>query len=510
MKKILFSMFLFTHFFLNAQEMKDLAGKLTSGLDKDSKVAVMEFPYTDGRKSEGPVVVQERLTTELAGRKLTLIERGMVKKVMEELKLQNSGAVDEQKAAEAGKLLGADILIIGTLNDTSKNMTEINARCVEVKTGKILTAASLKLEKTWKDAAQGSQTGTDYSGKSLVQIALLLDTSSSMDGLINQAKTHLWKIINELASSNKKGDAPVIEAALYEYGNNGLSKESGYIRQVVPLTTDLDRISRELFSLRTNGGDEYCGLVVKKAAEELKWSKKDDVYKAIFIAGNEPYTQGPQSFEEASALAKSKGIFVNTIFCGSKQQGIATQWKKGAELADGEYANIDQNAQIADISAPQDREISEAMARLNETYIPYGEKGKKSYELKKEMDAQVQSAPKAVAFERAAYNASSSAGASMSQWDLISALETGTIKRSDIKKENLDEKLAKMSDKELNDFLDAKLKEREKNRAEIARLKKERDEFIKSKEQNQQNDTLDARIIEMVRKQASRKGYSFK
>ncbi|RPI65426.1 MAG: hypothetical protein EHM44_00590, partial [Ignavibacteriales bacterium] len=34
-----------------------------------------------------------------------------------------------------------------------------------------------------------------------IQLALLLDTSNSMDGLIDQAKSQLWKIVNELATS---------------------------------------------------------------------------------------------------------------------------------------------------------------------------------------------------------------------------------------------------------------------------------------------------------------------
>src|SRR4051812_15614294 len=39
--------------------------------------------------------------------------------------------------------------------------------------------------------------------KPKVQIALLLDTSGSMDGLLAQAKTQLWKIVNEFALSKK-------------------------------------------------------------------------------------------------------------------------------------------------------------------------------------------------------------------------------------------------------------------------------------------------------------------
>ena len=46
-----------------------------------------------------------------------------------------------------------------------------------------------------------------------VQIAILLDTSNSMDGLINQAKEQLWKIVNEFTLAKQKGKRPIIEVA---------------------------------------------------------------------------------------------------------------------------------------------------------------------------------------------------------------------------------------------------------------------------------------------------------
>ena len=92
-----------------------------------------------------------------------------------------------------------------------------------------------------------------------IMVALLLDTSNSMDGLIDQAKSQLWKIVNEMAAAKSRdGKRPNIKIALYEYGNNGLSSSEGHIRQVSPLTEDLDFISEKLFSLTTNGGEEYC------------------------------------------------------------------------------------------------------------------------------------------------------------------------------------------------------------------------------------------------------------
>ena len=54
-----------------------------------------------------------------------------------------------------------------------------------------------------------------------IQVAILLDTSNSMDGLIDQAKSQLWKMVNELAlAKDENGHIPNIEIALYDYGND--------------------------------------------------------------------------------------------------------------------------------------------------------------------------------------------------------------------------------------------------------------------------------------------------
>src|SRR6185369_4975439 len=152
----------------------------------------------------------------------------------------------------------------------------------------------------------------------LVQIAVLLDTSGSMEGLIEQAKGQLWKIVNEFLKAKQDGQTPEVQVALYEYGKSSLSPKSGWIRQIQPLTTDLDKISEELFALKTNGVDEYCGWVIKRAVDDLDWSPSADVYKVIFIAGNEPFTQGPVNYAESCKAAITKGIIVNTIHCGGE------------------------------------------------------------------------------------------------------------------------------------------------------------------------------------------------
>lgn len=502
-----------------AQPLDKLAEQLGAALkDRPAiKLAVLEFPYTSGKASEGPVIVQERLITALSAAKgVTLIERGQLNKVLGELKLQASGAMDDSAVKQVGKLLGADAVVTGTLNDIKDLRTEVNARIVETETGKIITAAAVELEKTWKDTGVAVQPPPkDFGAKPLVQLAVLLDTSNSMDGLINQARTQIWKIVNELVTSEKNGSAPVIEVALYEYGNSALKVETGYVRQVLPFTRDLDKVSQELFALRTNGGDEYCGLAIKEAVSGLKWSAKTDVYKAIFIAGNEPFTQGPLDFNAASAQAKAKGIFVNTIYCGSRQQGIGEQWLAGAQAADGDYANIDQQAVVFTASAPQDARINELSAKMDNTSVAYGTMGQAKMAVRANVAKAIYASGGAAAMsDRASFKAAAPAAslaAAEAEWDAVSALESGTVKRDDIKKEQLPTELQKMDKKELNKYLDEQLTKRKKIKEEIVQLQGARKAYIAAEERKLAGgtNTLDKAVINTIRRQAQRSGYKF-
>ena len=147
--------------------------------------------------------------------------------------------------------------------------------------------------------------------KQFVKIALLLDTSNSMDGLINQAKAQLWDIVNEFTHARCVNETrPLLQIALYEYGNDNLSSREGYIRQVISFSSDLDEISEQLFSLTTNGGEEFWGQVIHTSLGQLEWGKNPDDLKMIFIAGNEPFTQGKLDYRDATSQAKEKDVIV--------------------------------------------------------------------------------------------------------------------------------------------------------------------------------------------------------
>jgi len=346
------------------------------------------------------------------------------------------------------------------------------------------------------------------SDKPLIQIALLLDTSNSMDGLINQAKAQLWKIVNEFIPAKRDGKRPEFQVALYEYGNDGLNAEGGYIRQVLPLTTDLDKVSEELFALRTNGGQEYCGHVIQKATQFLAWSSSNNDFKAIFIAGNEPFTQGTVDYHKACKEAITRGIIVNTIFCGPLAVGISTNWKDGALLADGKYMNIDQNCTIVHIDAPQDAEIVRLSAELNRTYISYGSFGRLYQARQTAQDANAVGISKGSSVQRAVTK--SSHNYMNANWDLVDALKEGKLKLAELKDEDLPEEVRKLNREQRQAYVETKAAERSRIQQRIQQLNKERAQYV-AKQMNitttRPADSLDEVVMQCIREQIAAKHF---
>lgn len=349
-------------------------------------------------------------------------------------------------------------------------------------------------------------------GKNRIQIALLLDTSNSMDGLIDQAKTQLWKVVNTFIDAERGGEAPFVEVALYEYGNNGNAVGNDWIRLVSPLTRDLDDLSAKLFALKTNGGEEYCGAVIQRSLGDLAWDPDKKTYKAIFIAGNEPFTQGRVDARSASKEALAKGIIINTIHCGNRQQGIDGAWHDGAALGGGDFLVIDQDKVVAHIDAPQDKRIAELSLNLNETYLGYGARRAEAAEMQKKADTDALANNEKGAHVQRAITKSSS-NYSNASWDLCDAVKEKQVDITKLKPEELPENLRGKTPEELQKAIDEATAKRAEIQKEIKELNSQREAHIADelKKQAASGDkSLDQAMIQATREQASKVGYSFK
>jgi hypothetical protein len=344
-------------------------------------------------------------------------------------------------------------------------------------------------------------------GKPVIQVALLLDTSGSMSSLIDQAKTELWSIVNKLDKARYKGQKPKIEVALYEYGKSTLEREGGYIQQLSPFTHDLDGLSEILFSLKTNGGDEYCAWVIRSAMDSLKWKQRKGSLRMVFVAGNEPFTQGPVEVGPVLKEADQKGILVHPIYCSNGNKSDQISWESAADLAHTDLKVIDHTRVARIPQTPYDKRINELNSQLNKTYVGYGREGRKNMNRQAAQDSNMASVGAGAATERAVTK--SSANYTNESWDIVDkAKAEGGL--ANIAEEDLPGEMKSMSKKEREAYVAEKADERKQIQTEIQTLNKKRQAFIaeKQKENSDGHDTLGAAVINTVRAKAQKEGFS--
>jgi hypothetical protein len=341
-----------------------------------------------------------------------------------------------------------------------------------------------------------------------VDLAICLDVSGSMEGLINSAKQKLWDVVNELATAKP---APELRVAILTYGNPSYGEGTGWVRTDLELTGDLDAVNQKLFSFTTNGGTEYVGRVVSRAGSSLKWSEDKDALKLLFVAGNEGADQDQEvNFRNAVKEAIGKGIQVNSIYCGRNTDADAPGWQEVAKLGDGKYTNIDQNvAAVAAVATPMDGELVRLNDELNKTYVAYGTKGKES-----QANQIVQDKNAAGMSEQAAASRAVTKGSTLyktSSWDLVGAVNDG-LKLEEVPEAELPEEMKKMKDKEREHYVAQMQQKRSELQQKIAQTEQQRRAYID--EQTKKNPSpagqgLDAALKSMIREQAQQKGFSF-
>lgn len=337
-----------------------------------------------------------------------------------------------------------------------------------------------------------------------IQLALLLDTSSSMDGLLDQARSQLWAVVNALDSATFQGDAPRLEIAIYEYGNDGLAESDGYIRQVVGFSSELDLVSEGLFGLTTAGGDEFAGLAISRASNELKWDDSENVLRVLYIAGNEEFTQGPMDFHETVAAARSRGIVVNTVNCTGHGDWDAG-WQDAARLGGGKALRIDHNAKQAYIASPHDDKIEKLSSRLNDTYIGFGYRAKEALDNQVRQDGNSVSAGRASSIARAM--SKTSGMYNNAQWDLVDALEDGTIQLSTLDRSTLLDGYSDLSEEELEETVKEAGETRDQLKKDLRDLQEKREAFV-AQTRSQDGHRLDNAIIDSISAQAQAAGFT--
>ncbi|MBA3564067.1 MAG: VWA domain-containing protein, partial [Gammaproteobacteria bacterium] len=195
---------------------------------------------------------------------------------------------------------------------------------------------------------------TQAIGAPTVEVVFVLDTTSSMDGLIHAAKEKIWSIATTMASAQP---APVIRMGLVGYRD----RDDQYVTRTVDLSKDLDSVYAALMDFQTGGGGdtpESVNEALHAAIHDISWSQDPQAYKVVFLVGDAPPHMDYQDdvpYPQTLADASQAGIVVNTIQCGQWGETIEP-WQHIAQLGKGRFFQVGQAGSAVAIATPFDRE----------------------------------------------------------------------------------------------------------------------------------------------------------
>ncbi len=113
---------------------------------KKTKIAVLDFQMQgEGyeTKDMGAIVAEWFITALVKTGRFDVIERALLKKILEEQRLGMSGVVDAGSASQVGKLLGVKTIISGSVMRL-ESIVEVNARIIDVESGSIIAAENVR------------------------------------------------------------------------------------------------------------------------------------------------------------------------------------------------------------------------------------------------------------------------------------------------------------------------------------------------------------------------------
>ncbi len=141
---------------LSADPLLSLGKKMSSAAEdlRGAKVAVLPFAFYDGRPSLGPSAVSERVASGILGQqKVAVVERSRTESLIRELTWQSMGVVDQAMVRQAGRVLGVEGVVTGTLIDIDGRHVEVVAHLVSAESGKVLQTATCEVKQFWKEAS---------------------------------------------------------------------------------------------------------------------------------------------------------------------------------------------------------------------------------------------------------------------------------------------------------------------------------------------------------------------
>ncbi|MDA0822290.1 MAG: VWA domain-containing protein [Proteobacteria bacterium] len=342
-----------------------------------------------------------------------------------------------------------------------------------------------------------------------IELVFALDTTSSMGGFIEAAKEKIWSIASTMASGQP---APEIKIGLVAFRDRG----DDYVTQVTDLSGDLDSVYAKLMDFKAEGGGdgpESVNEALYDAVHKVSWSTNTNAYKVIFLVGDAPPQMDYQNdvpFPKTLALARTKGIRVNTIQSGNESE-TARVWHRIADLSQGDFFNVADNGDGVKVATPFDENLAALSRELDATRLYFGNASDKAEQkLKQAATEKLHSlASLASRARRAAFNSSSSGDANfLGKNELVDAVNSGKLDLDTLDESELPSVLQAVAPELRQSVVKEKADKRAQLQAQIKDLSSRRDGFIAHElaASGAARGSLDDKLFSSIRAQAAEKG----
>jgi Mg-chelatase subunit ChlD len=362
-------------------------------------------------------------------------------------------------------------------------------------------------------ATQTAQTTKQIPAQShRIDVVFVLDTTSSMSGLIQAAKEKIWSIATTMASAQQHPD---IRMGLVAFRDRG----DAYITRSYDLSSDLDSMYTSLMDFSAQGGGdgpESVNQALHEAVHNMSWSDDGNTYKVVFLVGDAPphmdYANDVK-YPVTLAAARLKGIVVNAIQSGQDRY-TRPAWQQIASLGQGEYFQVEDSGNTVAVATPYDEKLSALAAELEATRLYFGDKeAKKVQQAKLDANERLRKELSAEALARRdTFNATASGKANLlGNSELVDAISSGRVELDDIEQENLPSSLQAMAPAEQMAVIGERAKRRDELQQQIRQLSASRSSFIKKKVEaaGGADDSLDEKIYRAVKDQAASVGLTY-
>jgi Skp family chaperone for outer membrane proteins len=346
-----------------------------------------------------------------------------------------------------------------------------------------------------------------------IEVVFVLDTTSSMGGLIEGAKENIWSIASSMAQAHP---TPELHMGLVAFRDRG----DDYVTKVIDLSTDLDSMYSTLMEFHPAGGGdgpESVNQALHDAVHRISWSQDPQSYKAIFLVGDAPpHMDYPDDvkYPETLKAAAARGIVVNAIQAGNDPSTRQT-FERIAMLEQGAYFQVAQQGDALAVATPYDEKIAALSREVDATRLYFGDAEAQRKAASKTAATEKVHAEGSVASraKRAVFNAAPAGAANMAgENELVDAVASGRVDLGKLDADELPAALRDANASERQRLVQENADKRVQLQAQIAELGKSRSAYIADDLKRRNADSassLDDKLYSTIKEQAGKKGLSY-